>query len=52
MSDLLVFYKNNLQKIKITNSNPQFNKVYKNVKNRLPERVRDIIEFENSSVFF
>ena len=44
--------KNILQKIKITNSNPMFNMVYKNVKNRLPERVRDIIEFENSSVFF
>ena len=41
-----------LEKIRITNSNPIFNMIYKGVKNRLPDRVKNIVEFENSSVFF
>jgi hypothetical protein len=41
-----------LEKIKITNSNPIFNMVYKGVRSRLPGRVKDIIEFENDGKFF
>jgi hypothetical protein len=41
-----------LEKIKITNSNPIFNMVYKNVKNRLPGRVSSIVEFAESDKFF
>lgn len=41
-----------LEKIKITNSNPIFNMVYKSVKSRLPERVTSIVEFANNDKFF
>ena len=41
-----------LEKIRITNSNPIFNMVYKSVKSRLPERVTSIVEFANSDKFF
>lgn len=41
-----------LEKIRITNSNPIFNMVYKSVKSRLPERVSSIVEFANNDKFF
>lgn len=41
-----------LEKIKITNSNPIFNMIYRGVKSRLPVRVRNIIEFDNDGKFF
>jgi hypothetical protein len=41
-----------LEKIKITNSNPIFNMVYRGVKSRLPDRIKDIIEFDNDGKFF
>lgn len=41
-----------LEKIKITNSNPVFNMVYKGVRTKLPERVRDLVEFDTDSKFF
>ena len=41
-----------LQKIRITNSNPLFSRVYKSIKTGLPERVRDIIEITEDSKFF
>jgi hypothetical protein len=41
-----------LEKIKITNSNPIFNMVYKGVRGRLPDRIKDIVEFENDGKFF
>ena len=44
--------KNILEKIKITNSNPIFNMIYKGVKARLPEKVRNIIEFDDDAKFF
>jgi CO dehydrogenase/acetyl-CoA synthase gamma subunit (corrinoid Fe-S protein) len=41
-----------LEKIRITNTNPVFNMVYKAVKSRLPTRVSSIVEFESNSKFF
>jgi hypothetical protein len=41
-----------LEKIRITNSNPIFNMVYKNVKSRLPSRVSAIVEFAENDKFF
>jgi hypothetical protein len=41
-----------LQKIRITNSNPVFNMIYKSVKTGLPERVRNIVEITEDSKFF
>ena len=41
-----------LEKIKITNSNPIFNMVYRTVKSRLPERLKGLIEFDNDGKFF
>jgi hypothetical protein len=41
-----------LEKIKITNSNPIFNMVYRTIKSRLPDRVKDIVEFDNDGKFF
>lgn len=41
-----------LEKIKITNSNPIFNMVYKGVKGRLPARVSSIVEFADNDKFF
>jgi hypothetical protein len=41
-----------LEKIKITNSNPIFNMIYKSVNGRLPDHVRNIVEFESDGKFF
>jgi len=41
-----------LEKIKITNSNPIFNMIYKGVKGRLPVRVSSIVEFADNDKFF
>lgn len=41
-----------LEKIKVTNTNPVFNMIYKGIRSRLPERVRDIVEVESNSKFF
>lgn len=41
-----------LEKIKITNSNPIFNMVYKGVKGRLPGRVSSLVEFADNDKFF
>jgi len=41
-----------LEKIKITNTNPIFNMIYKSIKSRLPERMKGIIEIESNSKFF
>jgi hypothetical protein len=41
-----------LEKIRIINSNPVFNMIYKTVRGRLPGRIRDIIEIEDNSKFF
>lgn len=41
-----------LEKIRITNSNPIFNMVYKTVKGRLPDRVSSIVEFADNDKFF
>jgi hypothetical protein len=41
-----------LEKIRITNSNPLFNMVYKSVKTRLPVRVSSIVEFAENDKFF
>jgi hypothetical protein len=44
--------KNIVEKIKITNTNPVFNMVYRSIKGRLPGRMSSIIEVENNSKFF
>ncbi len=41
-----------LEKIRITNSNPIFNMVYKSVKGRLPVRISSIVEFAENDKFF
>lgn len=41
-----------LEKIRITNTNPVFNMVYKTVKGRLPGRISSIVEIESNSKFF
>jgi len=41
-----------LEKIKITNSNPIFNMVYRSVKSRLPDRIKGLVEFDNDGKFF
>ena len=41
-----------LEKIRITNSNPLFSMVYKNVKTRLPLRISSIVEFVDNDKFF
>lgn len=41
-----------LEKIYITNSNPVFNMIYKGVKMKLPEHVRNILEVKADSKFF
>jgi hypothetical protein len=41
-----------LEKIRITNTNPVFNMVYKSIKGRLPGRMAGIIEVESNSKFF
>lgn len=44
--------KNIVAKIRITNTNPIFNMVYKSIRGRLPGRMSEIIELENNSKFF
>jgi hypothetical protein len=44
--------KNIVEKIKITNTNPVFNMVYRSIKGRLPGRMSGIIELETNSKFF
>jgi hypothetical protein len=41
-----------LEKIRVTNTNPVFNMIYKGVRSRLPDRVKSILEIETSSKFF
>ena len=41
-----------LEKIRITNSNPVFNMIYKGVRANLPGRVRDLVEIEDNDKFF
>jgi hypothetical protein len=41
-----------LEKIRITNTNPVFNMIYKGVRTRLPDRVKNIVEVEANSKFF
>jgi hypothetical protein len=44
--------KNILEKIKITHSGPVFAMIYKGIRNKLPGRIRDIVEVETDSKFF
>lgn len=44
--------KNVIEKIRITNSNPIFNMIYKSVKTRLPTSITDLVEIEANSKFF
>ena len=41
-----------LEKIKVTNSNPVFNMIYKGVKSTLPGRISSLVEIEADSKFF
>lgn len=41
-----------LEKIRITNSNPVFNMIYKGVRGKLPGRVKDLVEIEDNDKFF
>jgi hypothetical protein len=41
-----------LEKIKVTNSNPIFNMIYKGVKGSLPARISSLVEIEADSKFF
>jgi plasmid replication initiation protein len=41
-----------LEKVRITNTNPVFNMIYKTIKGRLPGRMSNIIEIESNSKFF
>lgn len=41
-----------LEKIRIINSNPVFNMIYKTIRGRIPGRVRDIVEIEDNAKFF
>jgi hypothetical protein len=41
-----------LEKIRITNTNPVFNMIYKGIRSKLPDRVKSIVEVETSSKFF
>ena len=40
------------KKIKITNTNPVFNMIYKGVKGSLPERITSIVEIAEDDKFF
>lgn len=44
--------KNLLEKIKVTNSNPVFNMIYKGVKSSLPGRITNLVEIEADAKFF
>ena len=41
-----------LEKIRITNSNPVFNMIYKGVRSKLPDRVKNLVEIEDNDKFF
>lgn len=41
-----------LKKIRITNTNPVFNMIYKGVKGSLPERITSIVEIAEDDKFF
>lgn len=41
-----------LEKIRITNSNPVFNMIYKGVRSKLPGRVKDLVEIDDNDKFF
>jgi hypothetical protein len=41
-----------LEKIRVTNSNPVFNMIYKGVKTSLPDKVTSLVEIEADSKFF
>lgn len=41
-----------LEKIRVTNSNPIFNMIYKGVKGTLPGRISSLVEIEENSKFF
>jgi hypothetical protein len=41
-----------LEKIRVTNSNPVFNMIYKGVKTGLPSKITDLVEIEADSKFF
>ncbi|BAT22587.1 hypothetical protein [Yellowstone lake phycodnavirus 3] len=41
-----------LEKIRVTNSNPVFNMIYKGVKTSLPSKITDLVEIEADSKFF
>lgn len=41
-----------LEKIKVTNSNPVFNMIYKGVKTSLPEKITSLVEIVSDSKFF
>jgi len=44
--------KNLLEKIRVTNTNPIFNMIYKGVKTRLPGRITALVEIDADSKFF
>ena len=44
--------KNIIDEIRITNSNPVFNMIYKNVRPSLPDRIRNLVKIEADSKFF
>ena len=41
-----------LEKIIITNTNPVFNMIYRGIRTKLPDRVKNIVEVESNSKFF
>jgi len=41
-----------LEKIRVTNSNPVFNMIYKGVKTSLPQKISSLVEIEADSKFF
>ena len=41
-----------LEKIRITNSNPIFNMIYRGIRGRLPARIRDVVEIVADTKFF
>jgi len=45
-------HQNIVEKINITNSGPVFGMIYKSIRSRIPERMRDIIHVETDSKFF
>lgn len=41
-----------LEKIRITNSNPVFNMIYKGVRSTLPKKITDLVEIQGDHKFF